>query len=424
MAITGIVLRLLWAWRGIVIRGDSLDGSVLSFDKTTDAGQYIVLARNLRFHQVFSLGQGIEPLLPTFFRAPGYPLLIASLWTGGPTKPPIVALCLAQAILGALTAVITYMMAEERFGRRVALLAGMAMALAPMSGVWVGEILTETVFTFFIALACFFWGRENFTLAGITFGLSWLVRPTTMPFIFLLLVLAFLPPFRTARRGICAMSVAAIVVAGIWTVRNVLVFHRFVPVAVAGGRMSLLFGTYDVPYHTDVWVHIKEHEPSIHTGYAWDDPRNEEVYYQRALERISSDPLRWLIVRAKQMPRFFIDLGAYIYPNSRILTSVIKMTFLGGNVALFALAILAFYLERTRLVALSYLFLFPIFLTLFHLPMWIESRYSLPMMPFVILLACISLDAIYLRVRRFAGFAPPMIFHKDREESATARAAS
>lgn len=363
------ITRAVWFWRAVYVRAKDPPP-----DATSDGGQYLVAAKNLRFHHVFSFAPDLSP---TYFRAPGYSMMIAPLFTSDSVYP-IKSILLMHAVLGIATAALVYLIAMH-FGRRIAVTAGVAMALAPMSGVFISEILTETLYTFLITLAVFFWGRTNWRWAGFAFGLSWLVRPTTMAF--LLFAIAITLIVRAQRRFVLLMAAVALITVLPWIVRNWIVFHKVVPVAVAGGRMNLYFGTLELHYGEDIWKQtlVPENMPA----YAWDDPRSEDVYLQRAMNRIKERPFRWAINRIKQYPRLLIDLGAYLHPPSRAGTLVVKTIFLVGNIAVLLLALWGGYVARMHFE----LILFPIFTLLFHLPMWVEPRYSLPMMPTVIVLA-------------------------------------
>jgi hypothetical protein len=373
-----ILTHAFWFLRGVERRSrDNLSGVIDSI-VTGDAGAYIVLARNLRFQHVFGFEQS-GVVTPTYFRAPGYPFLIALLWVG--EAPPTTLLLLVQALLGIGVAVLAYFIARP-FG--VGLVAGTAVAFAPMSGAWTGEIMSETLYTFLIFLGIWFWLNAGYKWAGFIFGLSWLVRPTTMAFLaFLLIVSVFIPRLR---KSAVIITATAFLTVSPWILRNLVVFHKFIPVAVAGGRMNLLCGTFDIPYHSDIWAEWRN-EPSLETGYSAADPRSEDVYFRRAVERIKADPLHWIVIRIKQYPRLLIDLGAYLYPQSRFLTLGLKTLFLIGNITVLLLAFFGGYLARSKLE----LILFPIFILLFHIPLWVEPRYSLPMMPMVIVLASVGI---------------------------------
>jgi 4-amino-4-deoxy-L-arabinose transferase-like glycosyltransferase len=379
IAILASLTRVFWVRRGLIVRaGDH------PYDASSDAGQYLIAAKNLRVHHVFSF----QPdLIPTYFRAPGYSMMISLLW-GNESTYPIKAILITQAVLGVSVAILTYLIAK-RFGRRVAIIAGIGMALAPMSGVFVGELLTEVLYTFLITLAIFFWSRDKSVWAGLIFGLSWLVRPTTMAFLIFAILATII--YRAHARQIALMSLIALFTVTPWIARNAITFHRLIPVAVAGGRMNLFFGTMDIQYGKGVWEQALN-MPDAMPAYGWDDPRSEDVYFQKAVERIKADPLRWIGIRIKQYPRLLIDLGAYLYPQSRTVTLVLKSLFLIGNITVLLLAIFGGYLARSQVE----LILFPIFILLFHIPLWVEPRYSLPMMPMVAILASVGVVRLAL----------------------------
>ena len=385
-----LAVRLLWVWRVVISRDFSSYTGILDFQKSGDAGGYIVLARNLYLHHVFSFAQGVEPLAPTYFRAPGYPALIAAVgWT-----PSFALLFLAQAIAGTITAAITFKLAES-FGRQVGLIAGLAMALAPMSVFYTTEIMSETLYTTLVASACYFWFLNRAVWSGFIFGLSWLVRPTTMAFLIFAFVAVFLfGGWKEHRRRIAVICFAAILTVLPWVVRNLLIFHKFIPVTIAGGRIGLLSGTFNMSYGKDVWRQWYA-QPELNTGYGWADPRREDIYLQRAVQRIMDNPSGWLRVRAKQYPWLFIDLGSYLHPSNAVAARFLKWGFLIGNALVVLLSAIGCWLCRSR----PYLIIFPIFLAVFHLPLWIEPRYSLPMVPMMIILALVSLDQARSRFR-------------------------
>lgn len=373
--LTGLVLRLAWLARVYGSRDYyRLELPVIDLKKTSDAGEYVSLGRSLRFDHVFAL-EGT----PTYFRAPGYPAFIASLWWG---ESPILLLLCAQCVLGAATAVLAYKIARN-LDKRIALLAGLGMAFAPLSIAATAEVLTETLFTFLVTTFVYFWLRKRFVLAGLILGLSWLVRPTTMPFIgFILLAVFLFPRLKSFRSGGVVIAAIAILTVAPWVIRNALVFRKFVPVAIGGGRTNLLSGTFNISYGRDIWEQWQA-EPAIKTPYSWYDPRTEELFLKRAVERISRDPIGWLRTRIKQYPRLLLDTGAYLYPSR-----LVKAVFIVGSaifVGIGSLGILRYFFQYPELV------LFPAFILIFHLPLWVEIRYSLPMQPMMLILMLLTL---------------------------------
>jgi len=368
-----------------------------------DSPVYLAIAKNIAFHHSFSETTGI----PTAWRPPLYPFLIAALWWGD--NAPITAVLLVQMICGAATVVLIYLIARDRFHRRVALLAAFAATFAPMTVHYTAVILTETLFTFFLILGFYFWGRNRAVAAGLALGLAALTRTTVIPFLTCLPLLALLPPWRNYRRLFLLIFLCAMAVSSVWIVRNAMVFKKFSLIQSGGYGVNLFAGTIETQiYGDDVWSNaIRE----LGAGESGVEAGKDQRYLRRAIDRIESDPVRYLRVRAKQYPRFFLDSGDYLLGSRnvaftqalherRVLVVMIKLSFILGNIAILALAIYGIVLERRRFVLLSHIILFPVFLSLVHLPMWIESRYSLPMMPLVLILAARgSVSLLQLRPR-------------------------
>lgn len=383
LAVMAFAVRLAWVRWGAWTGGDT--------------PEYLLLARNLVFHHIFSMSQNTEALLlPTAHRPPLYSFLIAALWWRDAAPTNLVLLI--QAVLGALTVALVYAIARDAFSRTVAIVSGLGMLFAPMSCHYTAVILTETVFTFFVVLGVFLWGRKRFASAGVAFGLAMLTRPTLLPFLLGLPLLSLLPAWRPHLRAHLLIIVAAFAISSVWIIRNAIVFQRFVPIAASGWGTNLLFGTMEIKLAgDDVWTTVLN-DPVLKLDAGSNETQADQLRMRRAIERIVNDPGGWLVARAKQYPRLFIDSGDYLLGSynmmigealreSRFLVVLVKAAFVLGNLGVFALALFGLFVARARFAELSHITLFPVFLLAAHLPMWIESRYSLPMMPLVIILA-------------------------------------
>jgi 4-amino-4-deoxy-L-arabinose transferase-like glycosyltransferase len=390
LIVVALAVRLAWLQRGVIV--------------TADGSLYLKAARNLVLHHVFSHGQSALDIVPTVNHPPLYPALIALLWWT--ESAPRLATGLLQVAFSAATVGLVYLIARERFNRTVALLASAGMTLAPMSSFYTTLILTETVFTFLVTLGVFLWGRERAALCGVAFGLAALTRTTMLPFVVLLLLLPLLPAWRRAWRTYLLIALTALTVSSVWIVRDAFVSGRFVPVATGGG-LNLLFGTIETSifgtlYWTgSAWTTQQREIPVFQADEALPEVERDRARARRALGRILADPLRWLIIRAKQYPKLFIDTGAYVLdpagdahnstpatPRSLVLS--IKAVFILGNLAVMCLAAFAIFSERARFASLTHIMLFPLYLSVIHLALWIEPRYSLPMMPLVAILAALG----------------------------------
>jgi 4-amino-4-deoxy-L-arabinose transferase-like glycosyltransferase len=387
-ALTTVALltRLWWVWSSTWTAGDTSD--------------YLTIGRNLALHHIFSLSNGADgQLSPTAHRPPLYPMLIALLWWTD--SPPISAILLLQSVLGAATVALVYLIAIDRFNRAVALIAGLGMAFATMTGYFTAVVLTETLFTFMLTLAVFLWGREKRVPAGLALGLAALTRPGLLPFIAALPLLSMLPSLRHHWRTYVTIAVVAIALSSLWIVRNAVVFGRFIPIAASGWGMNLLCGTIDTEVvGIKVWtgsewalLDLTKH-PLLQVDPGLSESERDRVLARRGLERIIDNPAHWLVVRAEQYPKLFLDSGDYLLGSnnvpirqalaeSRFWVLLVKGLFLGGNLFVMGVAVLGLLAERTRIFSLIHIILFPIFLLLVQLPMWAESRYSLPIMPMV-----------------------------------------
>ena len=388
LALTTIALltRLWWIWSSAWTAGDT--------------SGYLTIARNLAFHHTFSRSNNTDWLLaPTAHRPPLYPILIALLWWTD--SPPIVGLLLLQSLLGAATVALVYLIATDSFNRAVAVIASLGMAFAPMTGYFTAVVLTETLFTFILTLGIFFWGREKLVLAGFALGLAALTRPVILPFVTALPLLSLLPSLRSRWRTYLTISVVAIALSSVWIIRNALAFGRFIPIAASGWGMNLLCGTIESEIvGIKVWtgsewalLDLTSH-PLVQVDCGLSDTEQDRVLMRRGLGRIMENPTHWLVVRAQQYPKLFLDSGNYLLGShnvpigqalaeSRYWVLLVKGLFLGGNLFVMGVALLGLLAARGQIFSLIHMISFPIFLMLVQLPMWAESRYSLPIMPMV-----------------------------------------
>jgi hypothetical protein len=324
-----------------------------------DQGQYLELAGNLRTHAV--LGDGD---IPAAHRPPLYPLILEVL---GPTGTQVL-----QLIAGAAIAPLTFAIASPLVPPLAAMIAGLAMALAPMSGLFCTLFMTETLFTFLLVLGAFFWMIRRPVLCGICFGLAALLRAVLLPFLIFLPLLAF----RRVWRSTLIIALTAFAVIAPWTLRNAVELHRFIPIATAGWGSNLFQGTLDVP-SGNPWPFIMQERR--------DD--GEAALLKRGLHRIWDSPGRWLIVRAKQYPKLYLDdeyyfLGRWEKP--------VMWGIWSGNIAVLVLALVGWWRMRPG----PHVWLYPAFTAVSQLPMWTEARYSSPMIPFLLILAAGSFAAL------------------------------
>jgi 4-amino-4-deoxy-L-arabinose transferase-like glycosyltransferase len=397
VTLLALVVRLLWVKFGSWESGDSQ--------------WYLETARNLAVNHLFS----VDGINPTAFRPPLYSSLIASLWLGD--SAPVFPVLLVQSILGALTVTLVYLIARRQAGRGVALIASAGMALAPMTGRFTAVILTETLFTFLVTLGIFLWGRKQYALTGVAFGLGILTRVTLLPFVLLLPLLTLIGPWRANRRGYMTIALLSLVLSSVWIVRNAIVFHRFIPVASSGYGTNLLLGSLEIGVADDVPQRkaLLKSVDTASSAASSDETEFDRVRLRAAIQRITQDPGRWLRARAQQYPRLLIDSGSYLFGSEGIAFKaamrerkfgqvVVRSIFIVGNLLVFALAFFGVVAQRSQFASLTHIILFPVFLCAIALPLWIEPRYGLPMMPSVAILSAIGAIELWHLMQRRVRF--------------------
>ncbi|HEX6287613.1 MAG TPA: glycosyltransferase family 39 protein [Herpetosiphonaceae bacterium] len=196
---------------------------------TYDSDGYDRRAMNLLRYGVFA-SEKAPPLTPDLDRTPVYPAMLAGVFAVAGHTPA--AAILLQILLGSVTALLTYGLARELgLSSRVGVLAALIVAVDPLSIMTANHLLTETLFTLLL-VGCI-WALARYwkthalrwlALATVLIALTSLTRPISQ-----FLPLALLPLFPLAaahgqRRAAAAAGVvfvvASLALTYTWAVRN------------------------------------------------------------------------------------------------------------------------------------------------------------------------------------------------------------
>jgi 4-amino-4-deoxy-L-arabinose transferase-like glycosyltransferase len=180
------------------------------------------------------------------FVPPLYPLFLSLLFFlfGFNTY----AYFIPHVILGSLTCVIIYLLSNDIFGNKVALLSALAVALYPDLVFWTYSIRTETLFIFLLVFS--FWmllkAKDSWPAAAagaITWGLACLTRNTLTPFIPFLFLwgIVFLGEnyWRNLIKSLLIIAIISMTLLP-WAIRNHRIFGNFTPMSNEGSS-SLVF---------------------------------------------------------------------------------------------------------------------------------------------------------------------------------------
>src|SRR5574341_303603 len=244
-----VVMEVLQAPERVILWSDSQQ-YLAAADGLYETGRFVT-----QYDQyLFSTGGGYAFEI---VRTPGYPAVIALLRALTGEHPPLAAIPMVQAIVGAGIAVLAALLGRRMFDVRTGVLAGFLYAIAPISAIMVGFAYAETMFSLWMILGAMaaLAGVERNRLAwsaigGLLYGIAMLTRPIGLPLVPLLTLipLAAAGAARSAggnqksrkgrlegppRRPALAVALGCLLLAGGWMARNSYRFGRFTLSAVS-----------------------------------------------------------------------------------------------------------------------------------------------------------------------------------------------
>jgi len=402
----------------------------------------------------FTRYPGEHPFVPETIRTPIYPFFVAAIYRiAGESHAAVAA---GQAVLFALMTLIVYAMTSRLASRRVALAAALFTALFPPIPYYGALVLTEVLCTFFVTLGMWMAIRavqdgrpRDYALTGLCLGLATLTHPR---FAMLPVVLAGMVALAAiAQRNWKAIVPWAwtLVVFGLvlapWLAYNVIYVHRLT-LSPAGGLGRATWeaswqGTWSGRVQADLTRLVEGHvddddatldrlvsefarenalpvEPMLLYTHQWRDIRRmwdtPTDPRERAAKRIEADDEYWRTGLAN-IARNRIDhvlrrvtVGAFVlwaaeipirYSNINTTPRLIVrgIWLIQAGLLLLAIVGLVFLAHRRGTITAAPLAALFAYITLVHLPMLAEARYSLPAKPVMVALVAIALAEILHR---------------------------
>ncbi len=230
-----------------------------------------------------------------------------------------------------------------------------------------------------LLLSCF--------LCGVMLGVVNLVKPI---FLLLPLVLAIWV-WRGRKRILHApvvigtLLVGMLVVIAPWTIRNHRVANAFVPVATERGGITMFIGNYYPSRgmwegeHKYLWQNEVDRIAKEHAGA--NPIEMDRIYFRATLANIASHPLQFAELFIRKAWRFWFTNAS---ERLRWLVLLVQLTFLG-------LAVAGLFKRGFDAVAALFFFLLVGYVWLLHAAIYADARFSLPLMPYVMLFAAVTL---------------------------------
>jgi len=365
-----------------------------------DMFQYDALAESIRLGQGFTWYGGI----PTAARAPLYPLFLALVYTL--FGHSFAAARVAQAILGSILPLVTYIVGERVFDERTGLIASWVVAVYPMFLLFPLGLATENLFFLLVPLLVFSLmkaaetsRRSYYVMSGVIMGVTIMTRSVISGL--LLLIFPWLWYYTARKREaiknwvLILLPVIALTIP--WSIRNTLLYRELTFVESSLGFNLYLgyhpdgSGTFD----SDLAVDFLEQIGAFDTPDLETEKAAHNLGMERGLRFIREDPLRacWLLLsKLSHFLRLDKRVLLYFYSNNflgelppPILAMIFLVICLPWIVVLLPSVPAMVLSDMTRDRVLVYL-LFG-YLTGIHVLIMAEPRFHLALVPLLAVFA-------------------------------------
>jgi len=363
-----------------------------------DGPEYLRLAANLLHHGVFS-DSAHAPFDANVLRAPGYPALLALLKAAG--LGSLGAIRAVQLVLLGTAAWLTGLVALRLGGRRAGVIATLATATyLPLVWATVDQ-MTEIAATLGLALFVLLVmaarerrGLRSWALAGLVLAATAYVRPTALA---LAVPAALFIAWDTRRLAAAAVFVAACAAAvAPWSVRTSLAAHTPVALQVGSGAGRYAsaeqnLGRLPIPLDSQGWIAFKlvSRRLSHDLRRGRYTPVEQVTFDRRMANAAPRVPLRDTI---EKLPARLHALWGPVdaTPRGQRWTPSAHRLALAQYWLLAVLVGAGLVVRRRRLLRDWPLWLPAAYLTVVHMVIHVESRYSLPARPGLIVVAALA----------------------------------
>jgi 4-amino-4-deoxy-L-arabinose transferase-like glycosyltransferase len=278
-----------------------------------DGVEYNALALHLAYGQGYSSEMG----QPTSFRAPGFPFFLTVFHAL--SHRPYPAIYMGLSILGALSCVLTYLLAGQLLAENAARLAGALAVLYPPHIYMATRFDSENLFAPLLALGLLLVVRNlkggsfwNLLGAGLALGYAALVRAFALLLLPLLVVALLLQSWRQRRMNLGSVAALILSFAAVilpWTLRNDHVHDRFVLIASNGGS-TFYGGNNDIvsapTRNLGAWVSTRQLPGRPQIDQAPDEVSHDRLEWHLGMQWIAQHPGKLPLLLAGKLARLWL----------------------------------------------------------------------------------------------------------------------
>jgi 4-amino-4-deoxy-L-arabinose transferase-like glycosyltransferase len=389
---------------------------VLKIDPTSDYLAYDQMARNLIAGRVMADNFGNVAFYsggyPLFFLAPIYTLFGHSL----------LSVQIGNAALGALSTYLVYLLLREAKAGAIARIIGPLMfALYVPSWLYCEYLAKENLMTPLLLLLMYLAARMYHDLAvssalatGVVIGLLAITGTSGMallPLPVIAIILAKSSNQTKLGAGIAFMLAAALLLAP-WQYRNAQLLGS--PVVTTNGGFNLYLGNN--PNADGFFVSIADTQ----MGEEWRELRKKGEIY--ASDHLKNEAIRWIVNNPKDFAGLALKKAVLFWMppvhegkgRPSTIESVTRIIWLFEYIMLCLPAIYILITMRRRNDVVLGIGASIILYTGIHMIFYVIFRYREPIMPMVVILAAIGLEAFALRFFKHpVKVEPPFYEHDD-----------
>jgi len=357
--------------------------------KIGDSDRYSTIGRNIVNHGEYTT----DDITPDIYWAPGYPFFISFIYRLFGINN--MGIRIAQAVLSSLVIIFIYLICAKIFNKRIGMISSLIVSIYPgfigYSGLLLPQILALFLLTLFILLIVKFNLKIciDFIL-GLIAGYLCLVRSEFvlfMPILFLIIA-----KNSQKLKHLIIIFIIMCSVISIWSMRNYKAFGKFVLISVHYGD-TLWISTWK-----EEWLEWQEKEPFISLTKGLDQINSSTVLFKAGINNIKEHPFIYLKMCTKRLYRFWLtghsnvfyfmtdSLKNYIIKKEYFI-ALLKIIMLFFNTSIIILGFFGIKLAYRNIKnnnLLYYLLMPIIFFIIMHFFTFATPRYSVPIMPFVI----------------------------------------
>jgi len=360
-------------------------------------------------------GYTLTPGVPFAGREPGYALFFLSpiYFIFGHN---ILAVQIIQIILNLFIIFFIFKFAQKHFSKNVAIISSLFFSFYPPLIAYPSEVLTEIPFTFLLFLSVILIDEavsndslKKCFLAGIILAMATLTRFISI-FLSMFLIPFFYLSFSNWQKTLkyfFLISLAIIIFITPWILRNYFLFNTFIFGRMGGGEIYWS-GSY-IPWQGEWKGYIP---PLTDLTRGLTPLEADRKMTKLAIENIKENPFGVFKIWLKKPAKMFFksEFNTVLARENRfsqfsnqgyLNPFLIKKILFLINVLIIGLALAGILpaFKKNRLISL-FLLLIIFYFSMVLLPIHPDSRYKLPLMPYIMIFSAIGFWSIFVRFKK------------------------